>query len=407
MRTKMKKSNNTKKYETKSLTQIYYMSMIYFIVISGTIAYSQEPPAGMPPQAVRVDPAQLENLQNHQFVTGELRPSRRSNVAAQEAGQVKELFVKEGHTLQKGDLIATLDSKRLEIQKLEAEANLQVLQARFSEYQAQLELDQWQFEAFTKLSEQGSSHENELRQAKSAMMITQTRLLQNEKQVEVIKAQIDLLNQRLADSKIEAPFDAAVVKLNTEIGQWLNVGDSVVEIVSVGKIDAWLEIPERLTTALALQDFDIEINIEAINANYQLTSPRILQDINPTTRTFSLIATIDDPQTRLKPGMSITGWIPTSKKKDYITVSDNAIRRNVIGTYVFVAQQMPQSPIASAVPMVTNVLFHAGNRVAIDSAAIQPGDLLVVEGNERLMPGMPIMISAVSNNPPNQSEKSN
>lgn len=365
-----------------------------FILAHSGFAWSQEPPENFPPQMVRVDPARAESLQNHHFVTGELRAVRRSRVAAQEAGQVKEFVLKEGQIVKSGDTLARLDSQRLEIQKLEAQADLQVVLAGIEETKAQLELHEWQYQTFQKLTERGSSHESELREAKSAMAVSQARIIQADKQIEVIQAQMNLLDRRLADSTITAPFDAAVVKLYTELGEWLNPGDAVAEIVSVGTIDAWLEIPESLSASLPTENLAVEIQVEAIKESFKLTAPRIIQDINPQTRTFSLIVTLDNQQARLKHGMSITGWVPTGKKADYLTVSNDAIIRGETGAYVFMIQKGPNDPVARALPIPVTLLFHTTDRVAIDAMGIKAGDLFVVEGNERLVPNMPVRFNA-------------
>ena len=364
-----------------------------FLSLLCSFVSAQEPPAEFPPQMVRVDPARRALLQNHHFVTGELRAVRRSQVAAQEAGQVKELSLKEGQIIKSGDTLAKLDSRRLEIQKLEAQADLQVVLAGIEETKAELELNQWQYRTFQKLTERGSSHERELREAKSAMAVSQARIIQANRQIEVIQARMDLLDRRLADSTITAPFDAAVVKLYTELGQWLDPGDAVAEIVSIETIDAWLEIPENLSASLLPENLVIEIQVEAIGKNFQLSSPRIIRDVNPQTRTFSLIATLDDENSHLKPGMSITGWVPTGKKSDYLTISNDAIIRGETGAYAFMAQTSPNNPVALALPIPVTLLFHTGDRVAVESAAIKDGDLFIVEGNERLVPHMPVMFN--------------
>ena len=110
---------------------------------------------------------------------------------------------------------------------------------------------------------------------------------------------------------------------------------------------------------------------------------------------------LDDQKMQLKPGMSITGWIPTGKKQDYITVSNDAINRSDAGAFIYIAQKSPGVPIASAVAVPVKPLFHTSHRVAIEPSAIKAGDLLIVEGNERLMPGMPVMFTEDEKRSPN------
>jgi hypothetical protein len=76
---------------------------------------------------------------------------------------------------------------------------------------------------------------------------------------------------------------------------------------------------------------------------------------------------------------------------DRLTISRDAVMRNAVGAFVYVARQVqPQAPPA-AVPADVQVLFSHGERLVVNAPMIQPGDMLVVEGNERLFPTAPIV----------------
>src|SRR5262245_37061981 len=88
-----------------------WLSAIAAIVAAST-AFAQGPP----PATVRVDAAQKQSVQDQRLVTGELRAVQRARVAAEEPGRVTEIPVQAGQHVKKGDLLAQLDGKRLEIE---------------------------------------------------------------------------------------------------------------------------------------------------------------------------------------------------------------------------------------------------------------------------------------------------
>jgi multidrug efflux pump subunit AcrA (membrane-fusion protein) len=93
-------------------------------------------------------------------------------------------------------------------------------------------------------------------------------------------------------------------------------------------------------------------------------------------------------------GMSVTAYVPTGESGERLTISRDAIMRGPTGAYVYVSRQtQPQAP-PSAVPADVQVLFAAGERVVVQSPMLQAGDMLVVEGNERLFPMAPIIPQA-------------
>jgi len=84
-------------------------------------------------------------------------------------------------------------------------------------------------------------------------------------------------------------------------------------------------------------------------------------------------------------GMSALAWLPVSQKRAVFTVSQNALIQNNHGYQVFQVTSTEAGEIAVAVPV--DILFYQKNRVAITSPQLSVGNHIVVEGNERLMPG--------------------
>ena len=93
------------------------------------------------------------------------------------------------------------------------------------------------------------------------------------------------------------------------------------------------------------------------------------------------IVEINNEEERFKPGMSVVGLAPTGEDVDVLTVHKDAILRDNAGAYVFYD--------AGSTAMAARVteLFPIGDFMAIRSAGVQPGTMVVVEGNERLYPG--------------------
>ena len=135
--------------------------------------------------------------------------------------------------------------------------------------------------------------------------------------------------------------------------------------------------------------------IEATGKTVEVDRMRVIPLVDSRARAFLVVVTLDNTAGRLAPGMSLSAWVPTGKTADRLTVDKDAVLRNETGTaYVYVARrQGPQSSSTPAVATPVNVkeLFSVGRRIVVESHNLQDGDLVVVEGNERLFPGMPIL----------------
>ncbi|MBO6738973.1 MAG: hypothetical protein JJ916_03850, partial [Phycisphaerales bacterium] len=88
----------------------------------------------------------------------------------------------------------------------------------------------------------------------------------------------------------------------------------------------------------------------------------------------------------LRPGMSLTAYVPTGVQGDYITVHKDAIVRTATGEVVYFSND----GISAIAPIER--LFAVGNRVAVRSPVLQAGMTVVTSGNERMFPGQPLNI---------------
>ena len=380
-------------------TRLYFAWAVTFSCLVGPSHGGQEEPGrsmGPPPASVKVQRVSREQVQERRRVTGELRARRRSRVATQEEGLVVEVTVEAGDRVKRSDVLARLDTRRLELLKRAAEADELAAASLVDERNATLAWRQRDLELYQSSFDRGGATPRELRDAESVVRVAQARAHQAERQQAVIRARTELLAERLKDMTIVAPFDGVVVQKHTELGEWVGEGDAVVELVSTGLIDVWLDIPQRYFAALREGTPEISINVEATGGSISVGQMRVVTQVDPKARSFSCVATIDNSAAggRLAPGMSLTAWIPTGGSAKRLLVSRNAILRNEAGAFLYVARQPPGAAggdAAIAVPLRVTVSFGVGDRVVVQGPGLKEGDLVVVEGNERLFPMMPII----------------
>jgi RND family efflux transporter MFP subunit len=348
---------------------------------------------GPPPASVFVEPVQIQNVQDHRRVTGELRARRRARVATQEGGLVVELPVEEGMAVKAGDILAKLDARRLELLKSEVQADLAGAEAQVEERQALLAWRTRDLELIRASMERGGANPRELADASSQEIIAKALALHAQRQVEVIKARIELLDERLADMTIRAPYDGAVVARHVELGEWVDEGGAVVELVTTDRLEAWLEVPQRFLGAVSRPEVEIAITVEAANRSIKARSVRVIPLVDPRARSFYSVADIAGAEAKgLAPGMSVMAWVPSGVAGDHMVISRNAILRNEAGAYVYVAGGSgADAQPANAMPVQVHEMFPIGARTVVASAGLREGDLVIVEGNERLFPMAPVI----------------
>ncbi|MCB9781392.1 MAG: efflux RND transporter periplasmic adaptor subunit [Candidatus Omnitrophica bacterium] len=339
--------------------------------------------------AVHVSPAKMVDLQESQKLTGSLRAVSRAGVAALEAGQVLEVMVQEGDKVSKGEILAKLDDRRLKAQIEEKEASLAVAQATVLQHQAELARAKQDFARSQKLWKDSVVTDQDFDHAQADVAVAEAMVNAAEKGIHQIESEIDLLRVRFEDLTIKAPFDGQVVERQAEPGEWIEQGKGVATIVSTGTIEAWIEVPERYVNTPALKDRKVEIEIHATGDRLSATDVEMVPDVHSRTRTFMLVAKLNDPSGSLTPGMSVSAWLPVGEQGEHLTVFKDAIVRDAANSYVYKTTPTDDGGY-QAVQVPVEVLFQTGDLVAVRSADVQDGDQVVIEGNERLMPGMPV-----------------
>ncbi|MEQ8768128.1 MAG: efflux RND transporter periplasmic adaptor subunit [Planctomycetota bacterium] len=345
---------------------------------------------GQGPTPVIVEPVRFEEIQERRRVTGELRPVQRARIAAEEPGRVIALEVREGQRVKRGDLIAKLEATRLELELKRVQAQRLVAQAeveesKASEQQAQVDLD-----SLRSLQERSATRPKELSDADSALAVAKARRAASEAQLGVLSAEEALFRDRLEDMEIRAPFDGTILTKNTELGQWVSEGDPVAELLSDESIEAWLAVPQQYISAVQEPGVQIPILIEATRQEYTAENLRVIPLVDSSARNFALVANLSADGAPLLAGMSLAAHVPTGTKGKHLTIHPDAILRSEIGAYCWVARGGGDGAPAQAMPATLEVLFTQGGRVAVRSPALKEGDLVVIEGNERLFPMTPV-----------------
>ena len=382
-----------------------------------------------------------------QRVVGTVKPLRTSRIGSALDGRVLQFLVDEGQMIRKGQTLAQLRTKTLEIEQAAASAELQLALSRLSELEngsrpediaeadaimqaarAAAKNADSRLERMESLARGSASSLGELDDAKEradaarfALKANQALLqriqegprketiAQAEAQVELQKQKLELIKDRLKKSTIIAPFDGFVSAEFTEEGAWINRGDPVVEIIQMDEVEILAPVTAEMVVGLRNGDV-IRIEFPEI-PNQILTGKvdRIVPVAAAQARTYPVYLRLknkfENETPMLLAGMLARVDIPVGQRKKYPLVPKDALVLNGNDRSVFVVEyDKNDSSSKSATGLVRKVPVELG--VALDDriqviGEIQAGDFVVVEGNERLVPNSQVKI-VISNKSENQ-----
>jgi RND family efflux transporter MFP subunit len=377
------------------------LSLALSFVATAQDGAPKDAPKGPPPTPVKVAAAREESLAPRRKVFGELRAQRRTTVAAEEAGIVRELLVGDGARVRAGAPIARLDGARLDLELRILEANAAVARANLVEHELGQARSARDLELLKRAAAEGGTNPRELADAESDLAVAAALVTQSQAAIAVIEQQAALLAERRRDLEIVAPFDGVVTKRHSEAGAWIAAGGPVVELVDSSHLEAWFDVPQemfavaqRLATAESQADGASELRALEIQATtgarVEATGIRVVPEIDAQTRTFHAIAVVREDPGNLAAGLALNAFVPQGPAAPYTLVPKDALVYQGVNTSVFVVRG------GVAVPTPVRVAFPVGDDVALEAGAVATGDMVVVEGNERLIPGSAVAPIAAS-----------
>lgn len=330
-----------------------------------------QPPKGRPPAPVRVMQVAQQEVQRTVVLVGSVEPWKRSLVASEIDGLVKSFPAEEGRAVKKGQVLAELREDTLQIRLDSATASHREAQTRYT--QAQLDL-----ERVKALFEKELVTKKEFDDAIAQEGALRERMAQ-------LEAEIRQVRDQLAKTKIMAPFDGWITKEYTEVGQWVEAGGSVVEMVDLSRVKVDVPLPERYVKDVRVNDavsvtFD---GLPGFDAQGHVFS--VVAQADRISRTFPVKVEIPNPDLRIKSGMVARLTLVAGAPYQATVVPKDALVLRGGKEYVFFIKD------GTANQLAVTPLAHVDKFVEIDGG-VQPGMMVVVSGNERLLPGQTVKI---------------
>ncbi len=329
------------------------------------------PPSGPAPAPVRVAPVLQQEVKQTVTLVGTVEPWKRSIVASEVEGLVQAFPAEEGMAVKRGQLLASLRTDTLRIRFDSASALYREAAARYQ--RAKRDLNRIRV-----LFKRELVTQKDFDDALAEETALKERLSQ-------LGADIRQVKDSLNKSKILAPFDGWITQEFTEVGQWVEEGGAVIEMVDLSHVQVEIPLPERYVSNVQTRDpvtatFD---GLPAFEAQGRVFSLVAQADRNA--RTFPIKVEIPNPDLAIKSGMVSRVTFQVGRPHQGFMVPKDALVLRGGNEFVF----QVNGDTVEQIP-VTAVL-HVEDLVEI-TGQVQEGMTVVVEGNERLFPGQPVRV---------------
>ena len=299
--------------------------------------------------------------------TGRLEPARETNLAFERAGMVTGVARDEGDRIQEGEVVATLDTAKLNIARKR-------LEARKRELEAELDLAELTLGRQSELERRGWSPEQRLDETRTSRV----RLMAA---IDQVKAEIAAIDVDVTKSTIRAPFDGRIAARFVDEGTVLAAGTSVVRLLEDGRLQARIGLPPRLAATLeADQAYTLVAGHTELRARIAARRP----DLETGTRTVTVLFDIVDGGEGIALGdlvrLDVTSkidergaWVPLTALKE---------GRRGMWTLLTVDHPSGQAPVVQ--PETVEVLHARGTEVFV-RGTFEDGIEIITGGTDRVV----------------------
>ncbi len=325
---------------------------------------------GEQPSPVRFTEVQARSVARSVTLPGTVESTSASQVASEVDGVVEQLAAQEGEAVAAGAPLVRLRTTNLELR-------LRAAQGQLKEAAARLDLAQRNLERARELFDSGVISRRDFDDAFSDQTAWQGR-------VDALDAEIERIRVDLARCTIRAPFRGVVVLERTEVGQWVGVGDAVMDVAALDWLEVRVDVPETYFSGLragATASVSFE-SLPGLTVEGRVTTivPRAAAEA----RTFPIKVRVPNRELRIGVGMLARVDLPLGRKDEALLVPKDAIVRQ--GERQFVYKIKGDDTIAS---VDVTVGRGVGAWVVVEGP-LKSGERVVTRGNERLQPGQAV-----------------
>jgi HlyD family secretion protein len=264
--------------------------------------------------------------------TGSLQPTDEVDVGSELSGVVSDLYVDNNDPVKAGEILAKLDTTRLEAQAQQSRASVDTAKARVQDAQATLEESRLALERAKNLYDAQLVPKSNLDSAQAAFDRAQAGLASAGAQERQAEASLSTIETDLTKAVIRSPVEGTVLSRSVERGQ---------------TVAASFQAPVLFKIAQDLRRMELHVDVDeadvsrvqkgqhakfSVDAYPDRSFPATIREVSYASKTvegvvtYEAILEVDNEDLLLRPGMTATADITVETIEDALLVPNAALR---------------------------------------------------------------------------------
>lgn len=290
-----------------------------------------------------------ESFYHYFQVNGTVEALDQAYISPEISGQVHEILVLEGETVQKGQLLAKLSTS--------------ITENTIAEVKTQFNLAETLYEKQSQLWEKNIGSEVQYLQAKNNM--------------ESLKSKLETLQAQLEMAYITSPVNGIVDRINVEEGELAMPGMQMMLVVNLQRMKIIGNVSEKYLPVIHKGDL-VTVNFPTYpGLEMEVRVARTGNVVNPGNRTFQVELRIDNIQSKLKPNILALITFLDYSNEEALVIPSLTIKKDLKGEYIYLAKNIDGKYIAKKVYITTGMSYQDDTEVL---EGLKPGDRVITKG---------------------------
>lgn len=306
-------------------------SLVLVLVVAGAAAYFYLG-RGTAELSYATQPAKRGDMTVLVTATGSVQPTEKVDISSELSGTMRDVNVDYNSTVKRDDVLAVLDTNKLEADVKSSRAKLNSAKANVLKATADLESAQKSMERLRNLVKSNVSTQQSLEDATYKYDSAAAAKQINEADVLAAEADLQLAEVNLAKARIISPIDGVILTRAVDPG---------------ATVAASLSAPVLFTIAGDLKKMELQVDVDeadvgqiavgqkatfTVDAFPDRTFPAEIEQIrfaSETTNnvvTYKAVLSVDNKELLLRPGMTATADVTVKAIKDTLMIPNAALR---------------------------------------------------------------------------------
>jgi RND family efflux transporter MFP subunit len=301
----------------------------------------------------------VQSLEIREESLGTLEGLVDPTIAAEVSGKLIQVLAHPGNTVKKGEVLAYIESTDYNLQSTEAAAEVARLEALIANQSRTVDRNQ-------KLVQKNFISQH-------ALEDVTTQLTSLQQQLDGAKAMAQIVTRARNKTRLISPVDGVVQKQILSAGDYVKVGDPILQIIGKQKLRAHLPLPESIASQLHA---GVKVRLSTPTSNVQVIS--VVREFKPliseTSRAMDVIADVNQ-QEGWQPGASVKAEIILGQHTEAVVVPEESVVLRPAGEVVYIVknnvaiQQLVKTGLRQDGMVEILEGLNSGEVVATDGAA--------------------------------------